>query len=403
MSDVLWVTPTYPWPGEPSFGTFYQTQAQAVHRQGVALTVACPTPWAPWPLPYASDRWRRYSEAPRKARDGAIAVVRPPYINVPGEPAWASPDQRIAGAVWRVRSAWAGAKVIHGHYAITGLAAWHLARRTGLPFTLTFHGSDMNSWPDEHPDRLPDLRRALQDASAVFAVSRALADRARSLTGVEVEHLPLGCDHRALAAGAMPPAAARAALGLPPDRVIVLFVGHLKRAKGVRELVDAVLDVGHPFMAVLVGDGPERGYGTSDPRADGTLSYRGALAHDDVTPYMSAADVLVLPSYGEGLPTVFVEAGSLRLPVIGSRVGGIPELLEPDRGTILADVRPTTIVAALRAFVEDRPAAQAAAERLHGHVLRDYDIDRNATRLVETYRRIAPGLAQSFVTTPVGS
>jgi teichuronic acid biosynthesis glycosyltransferase TuaC len=167
-------------------------------------------------------------------------------------------------------------------------------------------------------------------------------------------------------------------------------VGHLKRTKGVRELVDAVLELGDPFTAVLVGDGPERGYGTSDPRATRLLDFRGALAHDDVTAYMCAADVLVLPSYGEGLPTVFVEAGSLRLPVIGSRVGGIPELLEPDRGTILADVRPTTIAAALRAFTHDPSAARAAADRLHEHVLANYDVDRNAERLVETYRRIDP-------------
>ncbi len=390
MSDILWVTPTYPWPQEPSFGTFYQTQAQAVHRQGVELTVVCPTPWAPWPLPYASARWRRYADAPRTDRDGSVPVIRPPYVNVPGEPGWARPDQRIAGAVWRARAAWFGAKVIHGHYAITGLAAWRLARRTGLPFVLTFHGSDMNTWPDEHPDRLPDLRRALHDASAVFAVSQALADRAAFLTGVETQHLPLGCDHRALAAGALPRDVARTALDLPNDRIIVLFVGHLKRTKGVRELVEAVLEVGDPFMAVLVGDGPERGYGTSDPLADGHVLYRGALPHDDVTAYMCAADVLVLPSYGEGLPTVFVEAGSLRLPVIGSRVGGIPELLEPDRGTILGDIQPATIGAALRAFRQDRPAAEAAAERLHDHVLREYDIDRNAARLVDTYRRIAP-------------
>lgn len=390
MSDVLWVTPTYPWPKEPSFGTFYQTQAQAVHRQGVELTVVCPTPWAPWPLPYASDRWRRYADTPRTGLDGAVPVIRPPYVNVPGEPAWAGPDQRIAGAVWRARSTWAGAKLIHGHYAITGLAAWRLARRTGLPFVLTLHGSDINTWPDDHPDRLSDLRQALKDASAVFAVSRALAERATSLTGVLTEPLPLGCDHRTLAAGAMAKDVARNILALPSDRIVVLFVGHLKRSKGVRELVDAVLELGQPYMAVLVGDGPERGYGLSDPRAEGAVSYRGSLAHDDVTPYMCAADVLVLPSYGEGLPTVFVEAGSLRLPVIGSRVGGIPELLEPDRGTILADIQPSTIAAALRVFAQDRAAAEAAAERLHDHVLREYDIDRNAARLVDTYRRIEP-------------
>ncbi len=42
----------------------------------------------------------------------------------------------------------------------------------------------------------------------------------------------------------------------------MLFVGHLLRAKGVRELADAILGLGDPFLGVFVGDGPEAGYGT---------------------------------------------------------------------------------------------------------------------------------------------
>ena len=110
MTDVLWVTPTYPWAQEPAFGIFYQTQAQAVAGLGVALTVACPIPWAPWPLSRVSARWGRYAAAPGRDLDGSVPVVRPRYVNVPGEPTWARPDQRIAGTVWRARREWTGAR-----------------------------------------------------------------------------------------------------------------------------------------------------------------------------------------------------------------------------------------------------------------------------------------------------
>ena len=395
MTDVVWLTGGYPWPGDPVGGIFFRTQAQALARLGLSIAVVCPTPAVPWPLSRVRARWRLYSRAPRAAQDGAVTVVRPRYPNVPGQPSWALPDRFVARAAWRSKREWDGARLIHGHYSVSGLAAWRLARRARLPFVLTFHGSDVNTWPDEYPDRRADLRAAVHDASAVFAVSGALADRVRAVTGVDAITLPIGCDHASLAASSMPREEARRLLGLPNDQVIVLFVGYLLRQKGVRELAAAILDLGDPFMGVFVGAGPEAGFGSTDRRAQGRLRYQGARSHEDVVHHMSAADVLVLPSYGEGLPTVIVEAGSLGLPVIASAIGGIPELLGEDRGTILADVSERAVATALSAFVEGRVRAEAAAGRLREHVRAHYDVDANAALLLAHYRSAAGGLGAS--------
>jgi teichuronic acid biosynthesis glycosyltransferase TuaC len=179
---------------------------------------------------------------------------------------------------------------------------------------------------------------------------------------------------------------ARAQLGLIDDRVIVLFVGRLVAAKGVRELVDAILARGDRFLGVLVGDGPERGYGGADGRSASCLRYPGLQPLNAVARYMSAADVLVLPSYSEGLGSVLVEAGSLGLPVIASAVGGIPGLIGEDRGVLLDEVSSGGIGAALDAFERGRSAASAAAARLRAFVLAEHDVDTNAGRLLEIYR-----------------
>ncbi len=386
MTDAVWIVPAYPWDEEPMGGIFHRTQARALARRGIDLTVTCPTPMAPWPLPRLEARWRRYAASPREAFDEGVRVVRPRYLGVPREPRWACPDRLIARAAWHARDAWAGAPLIHGHSAVTGLAAWRLARRTGLPFVLTFHGSDLDVWPDQHPDRVADVRTAAREAHAVIGVSEALALRARELTGVSAIHLPLGSDHHALAALALPRDAARAELDLVDDRIIVLFVGNLIAAKGVRELVDAILPRGDRFLGVFVGDGPESAYGSADGRGAGCLRYRGLRPHDDVARYMSAADVLVLPSYHEGLGTVLVEAGSLGLPVIASAVGGIPGLIGADRGVLLDEVSSSAIGAALDEFERGRSAASAAAARLRAFVLAEHDVDTNAGRLLEIYR-----------------
>lgn len=385
MSDALWIVHAYPWQDQPVGGVFHQTQAQALARRGLDIVVTVPTPWAPWPLPRLRKQWQRYANAPAIATDNGVTTIRPRYMNLPGEPSWASPDRRIAGAIWRERGSWSTARIIHAHSAVSGLAAWHLGRRAGLPFVITFHGSDLNSWPDLHPDRMPDLRSAAEAARAIITVSAPLAALAKAITGVEAVQLPLGSDHRSLASLALPRSAALAALDLTAERIIVLFVGNLVRAKGVRELADAIVARGERFLGVFVGDGPERGYGIGEYGTN-CLQYRGARPHDQIAKYMAAADVLVLPSRSEGLPTVLVEAGSLGLPVIASAVGGVPGLLEHGRGALLRDISSAAIGEALEEFGRSRSTADAAAERLRDFVLAEHDVDTNAGRLLDIYR-----------------
>jgi teichuronic acid biosynthesis glycosyltransferase TuaC len=391
VTDALWITPTYPWDGDPVGGIFFRTQAAALCRLGLDITVACPTPIAPWPLTRLRQRWQRYAAAPRSAMDGGVRVVRPRYPNLPGEPRLASPSRFIADAVWRRRPAWDGAKIVHGHYSVTGLATQRVALRAQLPFVITFHGTDINRWPATHPQQIRALRAAASDAGLLIAVSRALAARVRDVTGRDAVHLPIGVDHRALAAEMVPRDEARARLAIREDEVVVLFVGALVPAKGAPALAEAIVAAGDPFRGLFIGDGPSLGPASDEPGARSRLDYLGARPHREVVAAMSAADVLVLPSASEGLPTVVVEAGSIGLPVIASAVGGIPELLADGRGTLLTDTTPPTIAAALRTFANGRAEALAAAGSLAALVRAEYDVDRNAGRLAGLYATLAPG------------
>ncbi|MHB8458853.1 MAG: glycosyltransferase [Candidatus Limnocylindrales bacterium] len=369
-------------------GFYFGTQARALARLGLSVDVVCPTPISPWPLPVFRGRWARYAKAPRLGFDVGVRILRPRFLNVPGQPRWSLPDRAIAHSAWTSRRSWRVAQLVHGHGAITGIAAWRLARRLRLPFVLTFHGSDINTWPRAHTNRLDDLRAATRSAAAVFAVSGALALRIEELTGVRAMHLPLGCDMTQLATEQVAREEARRSIGVTDDQVVALFVGNLLAEKGSRDLADAVLELDDRFGAIFVGDGPYAGHGANDPRAAGRLDYRGIQPHPEVIRLMSAADVLVLPSRSEGLPTVLVEAGAVGLPVIASPVGGIPELLGRDRGTLLAEPGRLAVTAALRRFVSERSSAERAAARLQQHVHDSYDADRNAARLLDCYRDI---------------
>ena len=196
---------------------------------------------------------------------------------------------------------------------------------------LTLHGDDVNTYPSVN--RLAQRRfvGTVRGAGRVLAVSGALADRAEQIAGRRPEVLPIGIDLRLFGAspGREP---VRTSLGIPDDKRVVLFVGYLDVRKGVRELLHALRTLREEnVIGVFVGDGPLRGEVQACPGA----IWEGSQPNHDLVKYYSMADVFVLPSYSEGLPTVLVEAGAAGLPVIATGVGGIPELLGDARGLII--------------------------------------------------------------------
>jgi teichuronic acid biosynthesis glycosyltransferase TuaC len=384
------MTPWYPWAGDLISGVFHRTQAHAVARLGVEVRVVAPRPFSPPPLPWLGGRWARYAAMPRTQVDDGVRIDRPPYLAVPGEPAWALPSRAVAGAALRVLRHDPPPDVLHGHFVVpTSMATRRVARTLHRPFVVTVHGYDATSWPAAHPDSLGEYRATLRGAAAVIAVSRAIADRVAALAGVDAVTLPLGVDHAALRGAALPKAEARAALGLPDDRLVVLFAARNVSHKGLAEFTEALLGLGRPFLGVVIGDGSMAGHRADEGRRDDRIRHHGPQDRDGVVRYLCAADVLVLPSYQEGLPTILVEAGSLGLPVVATAVDGTPELLADDAGLLIPPRDPAAIAAALEAVAADLPAAAARASRLRARVETDYDATVNARRLVALYRDVA--------------
>jgi len=178
--------------------------------------------------------------------------------------------------------------------------------------------------------------------------------------------------------------------------VVALFLSRLAPHKGVREFVDAIVDgegdVVESWRATAISP-----VSADDSRETGRLKYVGAQDRMGVVAHLSAADMIVLPSRSEGLPTVLVEAGVIGTPVIASRVGGIPQLLGGDRGTLLDDLDVTTIRRAILSVAAHPAEAASAARRLQAHVAAEFDVDRNAVRLMDLYaaaiRGDRPGVA----------
>jgi len=384
IDRVLWVTMAYPSEGNPVPGIFYQTQAEALVRLGVQVEVVAPTPWVPWPLARCSRRWAAYRRIAERYEHGGVQIYRPRYPALPNEVLCGAPHWFMTQAIAQLGLT--PPQLIHAHYAYPcGLVAGQLRRRWQIPAVLTLHGSDVNVNPTVNALTRHYFAAATSEADQVIAVSRPLAERAECLTGRLPVVLPLGIDTRRYAR--LPEKeAARRALHLPADAFLIVFVGNLLAAKGIRELLSALERLAvESYRAVFIGDGPLRREIDAAPRAIAV----GAQPNELIPQYLAAGDVLVLPSYGEGMPTVLIEAGMAGLPVIASQVGGSADLLAGERGVLIPDHSVDALVAAIRAVRADYPAALTRTRALQTFVRHEYDVEANARKLLEIYAESA--------------
>jgi glycosyltransferase involved in cell wall biosynthesis len=284
-----------------------------------------------------------------------------------------------------------GVEHVHCHFANhPALAGFLVHRLTGIPFSFTAHGSDLNV------DRtmLPQKVREAAFAVTISETNRRLIESTCGGPVANLVVLHVGIDGRRFAPRPRGPAA-----GGPPRTPRVLCIGTLHEVKGQRHLIAAARILaaqGRAFELSFVGDGPDRAeleaLAAEVPPA-GPVLFLGQLTRDRIVELLADADLLVAPSVPtaagkrEGIPVVLIEAMASGVAVVASHLSGIPELVEDGvTGLTVGPGDAAGLASAIGALLDDpgRRAALAAAGRRR--VETGFDLDRNATRLVGMFR-----------------
>jgi glycosyltransferase involved in cell wall biosynthesis len=285
--------------------------------------------------------------------------------------------------------------VVEFPYAIT---AWRLARRAGVPFIVSVHGTYAVTPFSRRLDRFL-YARALRAASVITAPSRFTADAVlRELGNADLRVIANPVDYQRFQAP-HDDEATRRRLGLDPGAPLILGVGALKERKGFDWLIAAFAEVARTEpQAVLAivgsgGDGPLLERLASTAGVADRVRFLGATADDELTLLYHACDVFALlsretPDFFEGFGTVYLEAGACGKPVVGARSGGVPSAVHHgETGFLVSPGETQEAAAAIRALLRDKNLARRLGEGGRRWAQAN-DSPRYAGRVAELYREV---------------
>ncbi|HEX4952614.1 MAG TPA: N-acetyl-alpha-D-glucosaminyl L-malate synthase BshA [Thermoanaerobaculia bacterium] len=280
--------------------------------------------------------------------------------------------------------------LLHVHYAVPNAVSAILARQIVLPQRLpvvtTLHGTDITLVGND-PNYLETTRFGILESDGVTAVSRWLAEKTHEKIGVsrEIEVIPNFIDPERYERATRQPGARRWAA--PGERVLV-HISNFRPVKRVQDVVETFYRVQQkvPARLLLVGDGPDR------PKVDqrcrelgicGAITFIGNLPL--VEEVLLGADLFLLPSDAESFGLAALEAMACKVPVIGARAGGLPEVVTDGEDGYLLPVADVDGMAEAALSLLQEPARL----RRFGEAARRNAVERfEQERVVEQYRQL---------------
>ncbi|MEW1958803.1 glycosyltransferase [Kineococcus sp. NPDC059986] len=300
----------------------------------------------------------------------------------------------VEAAVLRQELLGRGVRHVHVHFANNGA---DIARRVvslgraldgpdaGWSWSFSMHG------PTEFadPERF-DLPAKASSASAIACISDYC--RREVLSGVPAAERPGTAIVRMSVDADRFPGRADARRDRAAGALRILFVGRLVGEKGPEVLLEATDHLrlsGVEVDVVVVGRGPleaELRQAVVDRNLGDVVRLVGAVGQDELPDWYAWADVFCLPSYEEGVPVVLMEAMSSELPVVTTRIAGIPELVDNESGTLVEAGDASAVAAALARYASDPELRESAGRAGRKRVRSEFAPLPNAEALLDLFR-----------------
>ncbi len=379
---VLVVSHLYPSPGVERH-LFVHDQVLALERLGVRSRVISPTPYAPRVL-WWDVRLRRRGQTPRRATLDGIAVDYPRYLQPPKRILF----DRLGDLAYRGAGRLPGLDeegfdLVHAHQALPdGALAEHLARRLGVPYVVTLHGTDVHTGLERGGATALRIAAVLRNAATVVVVSNVLARKLARHVALE--------DVVVVHNGSTPHVAARPAA--PAPGCLAVAAGRLVPGKGFEQVIEALASLGDKDVrCVIAGDGPSRRSLTVLAATLGVgerVHFAGHLPRAELLALMARAQVFALPSAPEAFGLVHLEAMAQGTPVIACRDEGPSDFIVHGVSGYLVPAGDAQAVAEVLRRVIDDPRGAAAVGEAGRAAAMAFTWERNARRMLQVYEDV---------------
>jgi glycosyltransferase involved in cell wall biosynthesis len=356
------------------------------------LVVVTPRPYIPKFLSRMRKRWARWYIDPMASKQDGLEIIRPYVLTLRG-----ISFEGINGLLWQYSlynlikklSKKRKFDIIIGHNALPeGIAAGRLAKMFNLPSVIWCIGSDINDFAKYNFLNNYLTKKCIEKSTLVLTTSKDLGNKVKKFSNksIQVKTFYRGIDLSNFQ-NIPPRCSLLKELQLNPDKRYILFVGRLIYDKGIYELAEAFDIVARrhtDFNLIVIGEEIEKEKLETKFKNYGVLHrvlFKGIIPHKEVAYYMRISDLLILPTWAEGLPNVVMEAMATGLPVIASEVGGIPEVLENGvTGLSVPAKNVEKLTEAIIKMIEDKDLRENCIRNAKELIQEKFDVKKNAVK-----------------------
>lgn len=346
-TKLLIISDRYPHEKDTISSSFVKSQVDFLKNYFEKIYVISLTPFVPKYLstfPFMNPRWQRDAFA-RDYKYDNVEVYFAKHITFPFNFSRQKRGDIATKVVNKIVKDYnINFDLIHAHFVYSsGYVGTNLKKKHDTPLIITAHGHDIYELPLIDIEWNLKIKRILSTSNHMITPSRKCREILMRLDvpAEKISVIPNGYDLNLFIK--MPANEARLLLNLPISKKIILSVGNLELVKGHKYLIESmkkIHEIDNNILCVIVGSGGSKKFlerTIIENNLSKCIKLVGAIPHNKIPLWTNACDILVLPSLKESGPTIMFEALGCGKPIVGTTVGGIPDVIINEKLGILVE------------------------------------------------------------------